>query len=195
MLTVGLAHPGLDAQAAILETLRNAIRESQRVNMLYQSFSSPKPNHRKLDPYAIAFHWGWWYVVGYCHTRREVRTFRLDRIQEFSLSAETFKPPEDFDPRAFIEHSFRGQPLVQARLHFTAEAAQIARANRTTWDAFEPQADGSVMVTFSAPDLNWAASSVLAYGPLVEVIGPSELRQTVRDWAQTMVKIYSKEGE
>jgi predicted DNA-binding transcriptional regulator YafY len=195
LVTAGVANPGLDAQAATLETLRGAVKQSHRVNMVYQSFSSPAPSPRKLDPYVIVFQHGWWYVVGYCHTRQEIRTFRIDRIQELSLSDETFHAPEDFDARSFMEQAVRGQPQVQARLRFTAEAARIARTNRTFWDLFEEQADGSVVVTVSAPDINWAASTILAYGPVVEVLDPPGLRQLLKEWAQAIIKLYSKEGD
>ena len=187
LVTTGLYHPSLDALAVTLEQLRHAIRESHRVNMLYQSASVSEPGVRKLDPYALALRWGWWYVVGYCHTRQEVRTFRIDRIQELSLLGEVFQTPSDFNAREFMNRSFQGQMLVQVQLRFTAEAAHIARINRPYWGAFDEQPDGAVFVTMLAPDLNWAASSVLAYGPGVEVLDPPELRQIVRDRAQAIV--------
>ena len=86
-----------------------------------------------------------------------------------------------------MKRSFQGQMLVQVRYRFTAETAQTARLNRPFWESFEEKPDGSVVVTASAPDLNWAASSVLAYGPGVEVLDPPELRQIVRDRAQAIV--------
>jgi predicted DNA-binding transcriptional regulator YafY len=195
LVSVGLAHPGLDAQAAILGKLRQAMRQSHRVDMLYQGASARKPGNRKLDPYAIAFRWGWWYAVGYCHTRGALRTFRIDRIQELNVLNEPFQAPVDFNAREFMEQAVQGQAQMQARLGFAKEAAHLARTNRALWDAVEELADGSVVVTFSAPDLNWAASTVLAYGPLVEVLGPPELRHLVRDWAQTVAGLYNMKGE
>jgi proteasome accessory factor C len=129
--------------------------------MLYQSASKPAPETRQLDPYALAFRWGWWYVVGYCHTRRELRTFRLDRIQELTVLKLTFQAPASFDARAYMEDSTRGQPQVLARLKFTRAAAQVARLNRLFWSDSTEQADGSLLVTLAAPDLDWAASTIL----------------------------------
>lgn len=191
LVTTGLHHPALDAQAATLEKLRRAVRELRRVKMVYHSASASKPGTRKLDPYALAYRGGWWYVVGYCHTRREVRTFRVDRIREISLLSEIFPAPEDFDAREFLAREFQGQPQVHARLRFGPETAHVARVNRPYWDALEEQPDGSVIVGMSAPDQNWAASNVLAYGPLVEVLDPPELRAFVRDQARAAFEQYS----
>jgi predicted DNA-binding transcriptional regulator YafY len=191
LVTSGLSHPGLDALAGTLENLRTAIREMQRVELLYQSASASAPSLRKLDPYALAFRWGWWYVIGYCHTRRGVRTFRIDRILALTALEKVFVAPADFDARAFMERTLQDQPQVHARLRFDPQAARVARLNRAAWDELEEQADGSVLVTISAPDLNWAASTVLAYGPLVEVLDPPGLRQILRDWAETIRKLYT----
>ncbi len=180
LVTAGLSHPGLDALAAILEGLRSAIRKTQRVQLLYLGASRPTPETRQLDPYALAFRWGWWYVVGYCHTRHALRTFRLDRIQELAVLPQIFQPPADFDARDFMESATRGQPQVHACLKFSREFAQAARLNRLFWSEVAEQSDGSLLVTFPAPDLDWAASTILAYGPTVEVLDPPELRQRVK---------------
>jgi predicted DNA-binding transcriptional regulator YafY len=195
LVSAGLAHPSLDTRSTTLAKLRSAMHAACRVKMIYQSTSSLKPTARELDPYAIAFRWGWWYVVGYCHTRRSVRTFRIDRIQELNVMDEPFQAPADFDARAFLAEFVQGQPQVQVRLRFAAQAAPVAHTNRALWEAFEEQADGSVVVTFSAPDLNWAASTVLAYGPPVEVLEPPELRHLLRGWARAIVKLYNMKGE
>jgi len=50
------------------------------------------------------------------------------------------------------------------------------------------------MVTFSAPTLEWAASSALAYGTAVEVIEPPELRRMVAAWLETMKGKYEAEN-
>ena len=190
LVTAGLYHPSLDALAVLLESLRSAIRESYRVQLFYQSASKPNPETRQLDPYALAFRWGWWYVIGYCHTRRELRTFRLDRIQELTLLKQTFQAPVGFDARVFLEDSYRGQPQVLARLKFPRESAPVSRLNCLSWSEIAEQTDGSLLVTLPAPDLNWAASTILAYGPVVEVLDPPELRQLVRDWAKAIANLY-----
>ncbi len=101
---------------------------------------------------------------------RKSALFASTASRNFPSRTKPSRAPQDFDARSFMEQAIRGQPQVQARLRFNAEAARIARTNRTFWDSFEEQADGSVVVTISAPDLNWAASTILAYGPVVEVL-------------------------
>src|SRR5512136_1770696 len=54
----------------IIEKLRRAVRELRRVDMRYRSSSQAEVQPRQVDPYALVYRWGWWYVIGYCHLRR-----------------------------------------------------------------------------------------------------------------------------
>jgi predicted DNA-binding transcriptional regulator YafY len=195
LVTTSLYRPGLSAQVDKLEALRRVIHESRRVDMVYQSVTAAEAGARLLDPYALAHRAGWWYVVGYCHTRREVRLFRIDRIQELALSDESFQAPADFDARDFVSRALQAPQQVQVRLRFAKEAASIARMNRLSWETFEEQPSGAIVVKMSAPDLNWAASIVLSFGPAVEVLEPPELRRLVQAWSEAISRQYLLAGD
>ncbi len=190
LVAIGLQRAETTALAFLLEELRRALRERRRVEMVYQNAGQRKSEARRLDPYALAYRWGWWYVAGFCHRRREVRTFRLDRIQSLVLLDEIFKIPENFDAGAFLNREFQGEPRVRVRMQFAPEAAPIALANRASWETLEEGQDGSILVSLTAPDANWASSMVMAFGPWVTVLEPEEVRRTVKEWAQTILAQY-----
>jgi predicted DNA-binding transcriptional regulator YafY len=192
LVATGLHRLNLESLAPHLEALRRAVRERRRVRLLYRSSGAVEPTLRHLDPYALVLRWGWWYVVGHCHLRQGLRTFRLDRIQGTELLAQDFQPPPDFDIQEYLANEFLGQPLFQVRLRFDAQVAGVAMDNRPFWDTLEEQPDGSVVVSFSAPDLDWAASTALAYGPIVEVLEPQELRQIMHQWAAAVKAKYAR---
>lgn len=193
LVATGLRRPDPDQVSPHLENLSRAVRELRTVSMIYTSNHGGESGWRDLDPYALVHRWGWWYVIGYCHVRRGVRSFRLDRIREFTGTERAFQIHPGFDIHDYLASEFRDQPKVQVRMRFVPQGAQIARANRGYWETLEEQPDGSVMVTLSAPDLEWAASSALAYGPLVTVLEPAELRRIVRDWALEAARLYPAE--
>jgi predicted DNA-binding transcriptional regulator YafY len=86
LAAVSLQRADFSLLSLTLEKLRKAVHERRSVHMVYRSSSQPRPTPRDLDPYALAFRWGWWYVVGYCHTRCALRSFRVDRILEMELT-------------------------------------------------------------------------------------------------------------
>ncbi|MFH2104123.1 MAG: YafY family protein [Chloroflexota bacterium] len=188
LVATGMHRSDLEALAPRLEKLRRGVREHRRASILYRSSSSPHPERRDVDPYALVHRWGWWYLVGYCHLRQELRTFRVDRIDSLDLTDQVFQVPDDFDIQAYLLKE--GQPQARARLRFAADAAHVALYNRATWETVDERSDGTVEVTFLAPDLTWAASTVLAYGPAVTVLEPQALRLVVAEWARAVINLY-----
>ncbi|MFZ5881411.1 MAG: helix-turn-helix transcriptional regulator [Chloroflexota bacterium] len=190
LVATGMNRSDLKALTPMLEKLRRAVREHRSVEMKYQSNQVPHPAQRRLDPYALVHRWGWWYVIGFCHLRGEVRTFRVDRIAEIGLSDATFNVPAEFDLQAHLKKELQAQPQVKAKLKVDADATWLIQGNQSYWESIEEQADGSVIVAFSAPGLEWAASTALAYGPAVEVLEPPELRHMVAQWLDVMKRKY-----
>ncbi|NDJ76672.1 MAG: YafY family transcriptional regulator, partial [Chloroflexi bacterium] len=102
----------------VLENLRQATRNSLQVAMIYHGRSHPQPTSRTVDPYALVHRWGWWYLIGHCHTRAAVRSFRVDRILDLSLLEHTFQRPDDFDLQEYLDsepHEQRERFAVRLR--------------------------------------------------------------------------------
>lgn len=195
LVATGLHRVDLNRIAPVLEKLRRAVRERRQVELLYHSSNRAEPDLRRVDAYALVHRWGWWYAVGYCHLRQALRSFRLDRIERAILTEQGFAVPADFDIRQYLEQEQRSQNLARLRLRFAPEWAYLALNNRAFWEQLEEKPDGSVEVTLTAPDLSWAASTALAYGPAVTVLEPDEARQLVQGWAREISALYQNQGE
>jgi predicted DNA-binding transcriptional regulator YafY len=195
LFATGLHRGDLTPLEPILDKLRRGARERRRVTMLYRSRGQVDPLQRQVDPYALIHRWGWWYLVGHCHLRDAVRTFRVDRILELTLLDRPFDLPTKFDIHQYLAAEPPLVPHTHARLRFQPEAALIALDNRANWDTLEEHTDGSVTVSFGAPSLEWAASAVLAYGPHVVALEPRELRRMVSEWSRAIAEQYSSPAQ
>ena len=191
LVATGMHRADPSAQAPFLEKLRRAAREHRQVDLHYQSTTKAETTRRQIDPYALVHRSGWWYLVGYCHLRQGMRTFRVDRIQNLELLSQTFQMPDDFNIHAYLENEFADQPLVHAILRFQGEGAHIATSNRSIWDSLTENPDGSVDVILSAPDLPWLASMTMSFSTFVTVLEPPELREMVHEWAGAVVEKYT----
>jgi len=174
----------------LLEKLRRAARQHRQVHMSYQGGADTEPIERQVNPYAMVYRSGWWYLVGFCQLREALRIFRVDRIQQLELLSQPFQMPEDFDVHAYLDEMFKDQPLVRAHLRFSPQAAHIARTSLTDWESCQENSDGSVDVVMVASDLNWLASLVLSFSTWVKVLDPPELRVLVREWALGTAALY-----
>ncbi len=190
VVTAQLKRPGLQPFAPFLDTLRKAIRAQKRVHITYQGANQTEPIQRDLDAYALAFRQGWWYVIGYCHLRQDMRSFRIDRIRQLEPLESTYQIPLDFNAQKYLTFEIQSQAQVHVRLRLGVEVAAFALSTPAAWEKVEPQPDGSVIVATSLPDIYWAASMTLSYGPSATILEPDELRQMVREWARGIVAQY-----
>lgn len=192
LVATGLNRVESSALSPIMVDLRKAIHDQHQVSVLYQSAAADKETKRKIDPYALVFRAGLWYLVGYCHLRGAPRTFRLDRIQKLTLLTRSFQMQDDFDVRRHLENEFKAQPSIRARLQFIPEAAHIVKSNPILWETVTENPDGSLEATLTSPDLPFLASITLSFAHWVTVLEPPELRAMVRTWAQATVNQYEE---
>jgi predicted DNA-binding transcriptional regulator YafY len=190
LVATGMHRVDLKSQTPALEKLRRAVREHRSVEMKYQTSQMPHPTQRGLDPYALVHRWGWWYAIGFCHVHQEVRTFRVDRMIDVTLSDATFTPTPDFVLQEYLKNEMQNQPQVITRLRFAPEYAHLLAGNYSYWTTVETKPDDSVETTFASPTLEWAASTTLAYGPAVEVLEPPELRTMIAEWIEAIANKY-----
>jgi predicted DNA-binding transcriptional regulator YafY len=188
LVATGFHRSDLDELVPTLSVLRRALRERHRVRIVYQGSAQTTPEGRDVDPYALVHRWGWGYLIAYCHLRSALRSFRVDRILEIDERAESYTIPADFDVRRYLERDLPEQAGLRVRLRFEPQGAQIALANRSMWENLEEQPDGSIIVWMQSPDLIWAASFVLSFGPWVSVLEPAELRAQVGEWAAAILR-------
>jgi predicted DNA-binding transcriptional regulator YafY len=67
----------------------SAIRSGRRVRFGYQSHAGAV-SRRQIEPYAVMHSDGRWYLIGYCLSRRAMRTFRLDRVSDLEVGTGGF---------------------------------------------------------------------------------------------------------
>jgi predicted DNA-binding transcriptional regulator YafY len=196
LLVTGWLRRDYGPWAPILDELRRCVARRRQVRLVYQSFRQ-EVTERIMDPYALALQWGNWYLAGHCHLRNDLRTFRVDRVQDVEPTGETFDIPSDFDAREHMRGMAADRPATYYRVavHFDPEVAHIVRERREEWQDLTEQEDGSVILAFDAAELAWPSRWVLTYQDKATVIGPPELARMVRDAAQAIVARYSDDGQ
>ncbi|GAA2779785.1 helix-turn-helix transcriptional regulator [Crossiella cryophila] len=169
-----------------LLVLGEATSRRRPVRLTYRSYQG-QDSERELDPYGLVFHHGRWYVTGYDHHRADLRTFRLDRIGEVTITEHTFTPPAEFNPVQHVTQSLAGVPYaweVQVTLHTTLDEARkrIPASTATLTDT----ADG-VLLRTRAERLDGMAMMLAGLGWNFRIHHPAELKEEVRAHAARLV--------
>ena len=186
---------GIDLEPDIWHKLEDACRMQKSVQMTYYTASSNSTSDRKLDPYLLHIYRGTNpYVIGYCHKRRGIRWFRVDRIQNLNALNEAFVQDPTFDAKDHLETIFQhevGSVSVNAVIWFDARTAPYIRERR--WhptQVLQEHPDGAVTLCMTVRGLNDLKRWVLGYGQGAIVKEPLELIQLVSAEVVEMNKQY-----
>jgi predicted DNA-binding transcriptional regulator YafY len=170
-----------------LATLTAAAQARRRVLLSYRS-AQAAATERGFDPYGLAFRSGCWYVVGHCHLRKGLRSFRIDRIRGVRDTGAPFERPEGFDALAHLTFSVATIPrtfAVEVLLRADIEAAR--RALFPAIGILEPASEG-VLLFGQTDDLAWFARELARLPFDFEIRRPAELRHALRECARALLR-------
>lgn len=185
--------------ADIYATLEQATRLRKRVALTYQTAATGMVSRRDVDPYAMVYREGAWLVVGWCHLRREIRSFRVDRIHDAEMAAKPkspdFERPTDFDVKIYAQRSpwtFTSEPPEEVQLALSRDAADVANEDFGTTAV--KRVDGErTLITFDCANPEFAASRVLAAKGAIRVVRGDRLRARVASELDAIATRYGVE--
>lgn len=93
---------GYPAVQPVLQELEHAVANEGSVEIVYRNRHDEQSSNRVIDPYGVVNWNNKWYTVAFCHLRREIRSFRVERILNLTRTPFSFKRPPDFSARTFF---------------------------------------------------------------------------------------------
>ena len=172
-----------DAQVAThLRELVTSARGRQRVEIEYVAASRGEADRRQVDPYGIVHHAGEWYVVGFCHKRGDVRTFRIDRIAALRVLPEKFERPTGFDLEAYRREQLYVPSADAITVRVELDPLAVTRIG-ASWPVGEValRDDGSAELLVDCEGFEWVTGWVLGLGRHATIAAPEEARAAMRE--------------
>lgn len=181
----------------VLDLVSRATTSMTRIEIKYRSLSTQSQSVRVVDPYQIKALDMCVYLVGFCHLRKDVRTFAIERIEEVRLLDEGFDTPSDFFAAADQKAAFRvmhGEPET-VKIRIKSAAAHTVRER--LWHPSQQVRElrnGAVIVTLRAPINREIISWILGYGSMAVVIEPMSLRSLLIKELELSAKKYNSKS-
>jgi predicted DNA-binding transcriptional regulator YafY len=167
-----------------LAALQQAIREQRVVRLRYHSRGRDETTERDVEPHRLTYAEGVWYLTGYCRLRGGTRSFRVNRFETLSVTAETFEELQSGADQT-------SGTTVEVRVRVDEQAGRWLR-ERQHYGLVreEPVTDmtrsGTVM-TYCVDEVSELIPWLRSWGPDIEVLSPPELRERLRREAQNTV--------
>jgi predicted DNA-binding transcriptional regulator YafY len=165
------------------------------VDMTYKARNARKASSRTVDPYGLVFYDGIWLCIGYCHVKKAIRSFALDRIVDLTERFRYFTPVEGFDLKEYLSRSWGiyDDEQVTVKVRFGPSVCDYVM--RKVWhpsEQKEPLPDGGCLCTYTVAGTGEIKKWIYSWLPDAEVLEPAWLREQVQAELDTSVKNHSR---
>lgn len=181
----------VEAEPAIVATLREALAGGRRVRLSYWTPSRDETTERDVDPLQLLVAAGRTYLWGWCRRVEDLRTFRTDRIVAVRILDSPADPPAE--ARAGPRPDALFNPAPEDRL-VTLRLAPAARwvAEYYPTESVAEERDGRLVVSLRSRESGWLVRLVMRLGLTAEVLDPPELAAEVRAAAAAALTAYER---
>lgn len=161
--------------------LQKALAAGRQVEFLYCAPSGE--SCRRVEPYRIVFHWGAWYLWGWCTAREDYRLFKLNRMAGLRLGA-PYARRQAPCPDLSAQRVFPARYVVEAIVPAQYKWRLVEEYGE---DSFTLQPDGRCRFSLPFTNLDHAVDWLLSFRGEAELLGPEELRQALREIGENLV--------
>jgi len=191
IFSIGIGpHKSYREHKQTIDAISQAIDKRRTAQMRYYSASRDQTSRREVDPYHLWFAGGGLYLIAYCHLRKDVRLFAVERIRSITLTDHPYQMPLGFNVQEYVQDALnvmRGR-RIEVELLFSKKAA--AWVKDKSWHPSQETSllkDGRLKMILKVADNEELVGWILSFGSQVRVAQPEALRQRVKDEAKKIL--------
>lgn len=176
---------GIRTNAHAFQKVAEAVLQRKQLRLHYHARGSDQTTRRTVSPQRLIHYRDNWYLDAWCHKRRALRSFSIDRVKQTRLLDQR---ADDIDEQTLQDYFadaygiFSGKADHTAVLRFNPTAARwVAEERWHPRQEGEFLADGHYQLKLPYSNPKELIMDILKYGPDVEVVGPESLRSVVHE--------------
>ncbi len=181
---------------AVFRAVASALLERRQIEFRYRPRSTGGEGTRHVSPQRLTHYRDNWYLDGWDHDRKALRSFAVDRISEPRTRTDTATAVPDAELDAHLAGGygiFAGQAKAWATIVFSARAARwVADEYWHSKQEGRTLADGRYELKVPYSNAKELLMDVLRYGPDAEIVAPASLREEARIMLQLALSGYGQ---
>lgn len=179
-----------------IDIIKNAVFNLKKLKMKYKNYDG-EISERIVRPYGVIAKNSQLYFSAFCEERKEVRIFRLDRIDTLEILDESFIMPENFSLEEFWEAS-KQRFLRKAPSNMPVSKAypvkiKCLEEKKTMLQGFEvlhhEKHEEFYIYDINMISFHTACSAIFPFCDRIEIIEPGELKKFIIDKAKKIIMI------
>ncbi|MBI4445880.1 MAG: WYL domain-containing protein [Acidobacteria bacterium] len=172
--------------------IRDAIEDQRKVEIDYYSLTRDRRTRRVVHPYFLTKYLGYWYLTAYCELRKDVRTFKFERLLSLNVLNESFPPPTNLDVEKYKQSFLKSTGPRKFEIHFDPAVASYVAEQWGT--SVRKEKNGGVILTLFSETMEFPSRIVLNFAPHARPLSPPELIEKVHKDARQVLQMYESKA-
>ncbi len=170
---------------SVLAAIAEGWATGRKVKVQYRSPRSGELRPRIISPYALEPTAVGIYVIGHDDWANDLRTFKIERLEQAEVTTDQYTVPADFDPAAYLA---TGWGIMTSREMFDVvvrfSPAATPRVRERCWhpsQTIDLEPDGGCVLHVHVSEPIEMQPWIRSWGAQAEVLSPDWLRERVAD--------------
>lgn len=172
--------------------IQKAISKKNLLSLSYLSAGKQEYTTRFVEPIGVVYYSGGWHLIAWCRLRNGYRDFRLDQIQTFKNTGETFDHRNHYTLQEYFKVFMKTHgDMTKVVIVFDTTASRYAKHSRYYYGyVSEEELGDKCRMTFLVGSLRSFAKWLMMYGKSVEIESPDELRELMEELVEELSAHY-----
>ncbi|OMD42684.1 helix-turn-helix transcriptional regulator [Paenibacillus odorifer] len=176
-----------------LQPIIQAILEQKTIETTYHTQSRNETTERKVDPYYLVPRDQRFYLIGFCHTKQDIRTFRISRFLKVDSTSQSFDK-SDFNIKKYLKNTWsieQGDKNITFKVRFNAEVARYIKEEELfVHPRMTDCKDGSMIFEVTVNNEKEFIRWILQYGSAAEILEPESVRESLKGQLAQWTEMY-----
>lgn len=165
----------------VLDSLLHCISQNCTAHIDYATFNNGEKTSRTIEPIGIYHENQLWYVVAWCHLRKDYRQFRTDRIGNIKITSAPYtKKHPSF--KEYLETEAKKHALETVVIRVSKKIAPYIQTQKHYYGwVSEIQHGAHIEMRFQTLFLEGFARWLLMFADEAEIIEPLYMKEQIRE--------------
>jgi len=183
----------------VLLSVTRALREGRSLLLHYQSAHAHAPRRRRVDPWGLFQKARVWYLIGWCHLRRDRRMFALHRADAAKVLEDPLAVPRpvDFSLAHWASRESWELPMhdpIEVTLELDEVAAGLRQTRLRSGEASLQGPDGTWQVRVRVTNLEPLIGLMLSLWGHGRVLAPADVRSRFEATVDRLIRDHAEES-
>ena len=172
------------------QTILRSISDYLISTLTYNAGNTGELTERNIEPIGVFFIDDHWYMIAFCHLRNEYRNFRLDRVNQITLTNNTFEIDHP-TLKDYLQQVSKSKQLETIVISFDNSVVRYTDRQKYYFGFVNSDStNNKTVMTFLTNQIDEMAHWLLMFIDQIEIISPEILSLKVKSLVSKLQSFY-----